>query len=141
MGAHTHSHADFRGKPVALANDLQTNMQHLQRTFGLSNLPFAFPYGTKSSGFYSTQLKQVVQAVGLRCALHTEPEMAHVQGDPFDWGRFNVEPEDNAVTLAGKLTGWFSYWKTKLTRSEQWLIPSLPRAFPVGALRASKLAH
>jgi peptidoglycan/xylan/chitin deacetylase (PgdA/CDA1 family) len=114
LGAHTHTHADFRGKPVALANDLQLNVAALRNTFSVTRLPFAFPYGTKGTGFASPQLVNVVREAGLRSALHTEPELAQLSGDPFDWGRFNVEPEDNAFTLAGKLTGWFSFWKARL---------------------------
>jgi peptidoglycan/xylan/chitin deacetylase (PgdA/CDA1 family) len=134
IGAHTHSHGDFRNKPVALANDLKENMEFLQRTFGLAEIPFAFPYGTKSSGYYSSNLAHVAQECGLRCALHTEPEMANVDGNVFDWGRFNVEPSDTAFTLSGKLTGWFSYWKQRFQTEAAPAVNRVPQSESLAAL-------
>jgi peptidoglycan/xylan/chitin deacetylase (PgdA/CDA1 family) len=118
LGAHTHTHADFRGQPELFRQDLQLNLNALRERFGLFHATFAFPYGTRSSGFTSAALMAVTKELGMLCSLNTEPEPARLQGDIFDWGRFNVEPNDNAATLAGKLTGWFSDVRQRMRHLE-----------------------
>lgn len=108
LGAHTHTHQDFRNRVAEFAADLGKNVYFLRDAFGIERPPFAFPYGTKSTGFAGGALTEAARAAGVSCALNTESVMADVARDPFDWGRFEAESDDTAATLAGKLTGWFS---------------------------------
>lgn len=108
LAAHTHTHQDFRGRPNALADDLRQCRHFLHAHFGLTDLTFAFPYGTKKLGFSGPAMASVVQQQGFLCSLTTEWELARLRADPFDWGRLTAEQSDSAATLAGKLTGWFS---------------------------------
>lgn len=108
FGAHSHTHVDFRGRMEELRSDLRTCLQRLHELFGAGPRSFAFPYGTRETGFAGPPLSPVVREEGLLCAFSTEWERAALQGDPFEWGRFLVEEIDTSATLAGKLTGWYS---------------------------------
>ena len=107
LGAHTHTHQDFRNRPEALGEDLVQNVAELHSRFGLDDATFAFPYGVKRLGFAGPPLNQVAREVGLLCSLSTEPQLVRPTFDPFDWGRFNAEPYDTAASLAAKLQGWY----------------------------------
>lgn len=107
LGAHTHSHDDFRGRPEALREDLVTCLEVLQEKFGLSNATFAFPYGTVSLGYAGGELSQVARDAGLLCSLTTEHGVNRPDSDPFLWRRFPAEQFDTASTLAAKLNGWY----------------------------------
>ena len=106
LAAHTHTHADFRGRPDDLLDDLLTNQQILRERFGVEQATFAFPYGTKADGFSCPVLAAVARAADLTCALTTEGQLVRPSDDPFDWGRFAAEDHDTAATLAAKLDGW-----------------------------------
>jgi peptidoglycan/xylan/chitin deacetylase (PgdA/CDA1 family) len=108
LGTHTHTHDDFRGRPESLRNDLVTSLAFLHERFGLKDATFAFPYGTRRSGFCSPELVQAARDAGVLCSLNTESELASPEQDPFTWGRFTAEDADNASTLAAKLDGWYS---------------------------------
>ena len=108
LGAHTHTHADFRGQREAFASDLRQNLTVLRERFGVEQPAFAFPYGTKIDGFASNELAQAAREVGVTSALTTEAELVRAGDSPFGWGRFPVEDHDTAATLAGKLGGWHS---------------------------------
>ena len=107
LGAHTHTHADFRGRPDALADDLEENLAVLRDRFDIEEPTFAFPYGTKRDGFASPELASVVRQAGARCCLTTQRAIVRSGDNPFDWGRFAAEDHDTAATLAGKLGGWY----------------------------------
>ncbi len=115
LGAHTHTHQDFRNRPEALRDDLIRNMAELKERFDVDDPTFAFPYGVKRLGFAGPPLNEVAREVGLRCSLSTEPELVRPSADPFDWGRFNAEAYDTPASLAAKLQGWYetlrSRWK------------------------------
>jgi peptidoglycan/xylan/chitin deacetylase (PgdA/CDA1 family) len=106
LGAHTHTHSDFRGRRDALADDLRQNLTVLHESFGVEQPAFAFPYGTKIDGFASSDLAQAAREVGVTCSLTSEADIVRTGDSPFDWGRFAVEDHDTAGTLAGKLGGW-----------------------------------
>lgn len=107
LGAHTHTHADFRDRPDALYDDLLICREELRSRFGINNPTFAFPYGTRSLGFSGPLLAEAVRRAGLRCSLTTESELVLPATSPFDWGRFTAEETDTAATLAAKLDGWY----------------------------------
>ena len=109
FGAHTHTHDDFRDRPVAFREDLQTNIDVLKELFGSEDVTFAFPYGTPYLGFADAALTKVAREVGTRCGLTTRGSLIQPDDSPFSWGRFTVFPWDNASTLAAKLGGWYSW--------------------------------
>ncbi len=116
IGAHTHSHEDFRGRPDEFRDDLQLSVDIVRERFGLDEVTFAFPYGSPHSGFAGGQLADAARETGVACALTTEPVLVDPSSDPFHWGRFNAFSWDTSATLAGKLGGWYS-WAPKLRQS------------------------
>lgn len=106
LGAHTHTHADFRGRPEALFADLRENMAVLREQFGVDQPTFAFPYGTKMDGFVSGELASAAREAGVTCCLTTEGRIVRPADSEFDWGRFAAEEHDTARTLAARLGGW-----------------------------------
>jgi len=113
IGAHTHTHRDFRGQLEVFRDDLTTNVEFLRQGFGLCDVSFAFPYGRVSMGFAGGELSKVAREVGVTCALTTECERIGTGDDPFHWGRFNVYDWDTPATLQAKLGGNYS-WAPKL---------------------------
>jgi peptidoglycan/xylan/chitin deacetylase (PgdA/CDA1 family) len=112
LGAHTHTHEDFRGRPQDLHEDLLVCKAELRKRFGQACPTFAFPYGTRSLGFSGPTLAAAARQAGLACSLTTEDEQVFPDSDPFDWGRFTVEQFDSANTLAAKLEGSFTNLKS-----------------------------
>jgi len=108
LGAHTHTHADFRGRPQAFAADLKQNLEVLRETFGVERPAFAFPYGRRHSGFASPELTSAARDAGVLCSLTTEADLVRPGDSPFEWGRFNVDGYDSARTLAARLGGWYT---------------------------------
>jgi peptidoglycan/xylan/chitin deacetylase (PgdA/CDA1 family) len=113
LGAHTHTHQDFRHRPDALQQDLQTNVDLLRSYFGLQDMTFAFPFGRPRLGFASPELMVAARKTGVLCALTMEARVICLESDPFGWGRFNAFSWDSSATLAAKLNGWFE-WAPKL---------------------------
>ncbi|MCA9068872.1 MAG: polysaccharide deacetylase family protein, partial [Planctomycetaceae bacterium] len=111
LGAHTHSHEDFRGRPTDFHQDLLICKQQLKTRFNVENPTFAFPYGTKQTGFSGGELTQSAKETGVSCCLTTEDEQVFPNSDPYDWGRFTAEQSDNGNTLAAKLEGYFTVLK------------------------------
>ena len=108
LAAHTHTHQDFRGRLDELHTDLRTCSAFMREQFGIDQATFAFPYGTKKLGFSGPAMARVVRETGFLCSLTTEWELARLDGDRFDWGRFQVDQLDSPATIAGKLSGWYS---------------------------------
>lgn len=108
LAAHTHTHADFRGKPDELCVDLEKCLEVLHNKFGLEHPTFAFPYGTRHLGFSGPVLEEAAKRAGVCCSLTTESEVVVTGSDPYTWGRFTAEQSDSAATLAVKIDGWFS---------------------------------
>ena len=123
LAAHTHTHQDFRGRLDALRDDVRNCAAFLQENFGLTDATFAFPYGTKRLGFAGETLARVVRESGLLCSLTTEWELARLDGDPFDWGRFQVDQRDSAAILAGKLSGWYGWLRSGARQLSSLLLP------------------
>jgi glycosyltransferase involved in cell wall biosynthesis/peptidoglycan/xylan/chitin deacetylase (PgdA/CDA1 family) len=109
FGAHTHTHEDFRHRPIAFRKDLETNIETLQKLFGRSDVTFAFPYGTPRLGYVDASLTNAARETGVRCALTTHSSLVKPGDSPFAWGRFTVFPWDNSKTLAAKLGGWYGW--------------------------------
>jgi peptidoglycan/xylan/chitin deacetylase (PgdA/CDA1 family) len=107
IGAHTHTHADFRGRPADLGPDLRTCADAVRAWFGPSRVTFAFPFGRRALGYVTDDLLEAARGTGVACALTTEAELVEPGSDPFGWGRFNAYSWDTGATLAAKLGGWY----------------------------------
>lgn len=103
LGAHTHSHQDFRNRPAEFRLDLQRSLDVLREKFGIESPTFSFPYG-----FTSPELTDIVRELGLACSLSVDCRLLTERDDPFHWGRFGASELDTAWTLAAKLDGWYS---------------------------------
>lgn len=122
LGAHTHTHQRFNGRPADLCADLVLCQAALKEKFGVERATFAFPYGRKSRGLAGAPLTDVIRQAGLRCALTTENNLVNLDEDPFDWGRFTIEQRHSARAVAAKLDGWY----TKLRSTGRQVAELLP---------------
>jgi peptidoglycan/xylan/chitin deacetylase (PgdA/CDA1 family) len=113
IGAHTHTHEDFRGRPDAFRSDLLRSVEIVRERFGVDEVTFAFPYGGVKAGFAGKELATVASGAGVTCGLTTTAELVDPKNSTFQWGRLNVCPWDTASTLAAKLDGWYE-WAPKL---------------------------
>jgi peptidoglycan/xylan/chitin deacetylase (PgdA/CDA1 family) len=109
IGAHTHTHADFRGRADEFEQDLRKNVEFLEQQLGLANVPFAFPFGRRDLGYVSDELIEAAKRTNVTCALSTECQLVDVGSDPFTWGRFNVYECDSPRTLRSRLRGWYDW--------------------------------
>jgi peptidoglycan/xylan/chitin deacetylase (PgdA/CDA1 family) len=113
LGAHTHSHQDFRGRADAFGRDLRLNVELLRARFGISTIPFAYPYGSRRRGFAGPDFQTAAREAGVTCGLTTQAVLVDPASDQYQWGRFNVFSWDTSATLAAKLAGWYS-WTNRL---------------------------
>jgi peptidoglycan/xylan/chitin deacetylase (PgdA/CDA1 family) len=102
LGSHTHTHAVFRNRPEALANDLATSLGVLRLRFGLADATFAFPFGIAG-----LSLCAAARQAGVLCGLTTETALVEPGTAPFGWGRFGIDESDSARTIAARLDGWY----------------------------------
>jgi peptidoglycan/xylan/chitin deacetylase (PgdA/CDA1 family) len=123
IGAHTHTHEDFRGRPDEFQQDLQLSVDIVRERFDPPAMMFAFPYGGTHNGFAGDELVDAARATGVACGLTTECGLVDPQTDPFRWGRFNAFPWDSSRTLAAKLADWYA-WAPRLRKR---LSGQLPR--------------
>jgi peptidoglycan/xylan/chitin deacetylase (PgdA/CDA1 family) len=112
VGTHTHTHADFRGRPDALRRDLATSLALLDEHLGSRARPFAFPFGDVRSGFATPTLADEARALGAWCALTTEIAAVDSATDPFAIGRIEAVGSDTPATLEAKLRGWYGWMNT-----------------------------
>jgi peptidoglycan/xylan/chitin deacetylase (PgdA/CDA1 family) len=115
FGAHTHTHADFRGRPEEFRLDLQQSVDIVRERFDRETVTFAFPFGNRRLGFASEELVAAAKKTGVACGLTTESVLVDTRTDPFTWGRFNAFAWDSGATLSAKLGGWYD-WAPKLYR-------------------------
>ncbi|MFH5803358.1 polysaccharide deacetylase family protein [Alienimonas sp. DA493] len=116
LGAHTHTHQDFRGRPELFAADVAECCRVLRNRYGVERPALAFPYGTRERGFSGGELKAAAERTPVRCGLTTADESIRIGADPFDLGRFTATAADTAATLAAKLDGRFGALKRLLGR-------------------------
>lgn len=109
VGAHTHTHQDFRTRPHDFARDLNVGIEQLQNRFCEGELPFAFPYGIPRLGFANQQLMEHVRDAELTCGLTTGSHTNACDCSPFGWGRFHVFEHDTAASLSAKLDGYYQW--------------------------------
>ena len=116
LGAHTHTHQDFRGRPREFAADVRACCGVLRREFGVERPAFAFPYGTPERGFSRGVLAEALRTTPVRAAVTTADERVRADSDVFDLGRFTATEFDTAATLAAKLDGRFEAVKRLTAR-------------------------
>ena len=117
IGAHTHTHQDFRNRPAEFAVDLQRSVEILQDRYDVCHLPFAFPYGSPRLGFSAEPLMNAVRGCRLTCGLTTGSHTNGRSTSPFGWGRFHVFQHDTPLSLEARITGaceWLPRIKNKL---------------------------
>ena len=112
VGAHTHTHGDFRDRPDAFEADLRENVAWLAE-LGVERPPFAFPYGRTAYGYAGGELSQRARQSGVRCGLTTDAEAPAWDADPFAFPRINAYSWDTGRTLAAKLRGHYA-WAPRL---------------------------
>jgi peptidoglycan/xylan/chitin deacetylase (PgdA/CDA1 family) len=108
IGAHTHTHRNFRGDPRGLQQDLRDCLEFLQLQLAIKAAAFAFPFGVADP-----ELLEVARRAGVLCALTCEEELVNPQSEPFGWGRFGVAEYDTPSTLAACLGGLYSELRRK----------------------------
>jgi peptidoglycan/xylan/chitin deacetylase (PgdA/CDA1 family) len=123
LGAHTHTHRDFRNRPEEFLSDLEQCVEFLRHEFALTRIPFAFPFGSPGRGFAGTALARAARRAGVACGLTTDPMLVDPRSDPFTWGRFNAFAWDNSASLAAKLDGWYSWAPLCKRRIASWCRP------------------
>lgn len=110
LGAHTHSHGDWRGQPEKFQADMAQSVEIVKQQFQLSDVSCAFPYGGTRLGHAGGAMALAAKASGACCALTTDGELVDpLVDDPFNWGRFIVFSWDTAATIAAKLAGWYGW--------------------------------
>lgn len=122
LGCHTHTHADFRGRPDALASDVEQSLDFLKHRLGVENPSFSYPFGVPQLGFADPILADVVRRAGCSFALQIGNSLVDDATDPFHLGRFDVPSTGSGRSLAGKLDGW-----SQVLRSV-WRLMRKPRA-------------
>jgi peptidoglycan/xylan/chitin deacetylase (PgdA/CDA1 family) len=106
FGSHTHTHEDFRERPVAFRNNVRSSIRHLRREFGIRKPTLSLPYGIINEGFAGEEYSFTSAEEGAICCLTTEEELISPDSSGFGWGRFIAEQHDTAATLRVKLGGW-----------------------------------
>jgi peptidoglycan/xylan/chitin deacetylase (PgdA/CDA1 family) len=105
LGAHTHTHANFQGDPVAFEDDMRECMAVLRSRFAVTEATFAFPFGKSRLGYNVQEFVDAAERLGIRCALTTEPQLVRSDSGRYGWGRFEATQADTARTLAACLDG------------------------------------
>lgn len=106
IGAHTHTHADFRDDVEGFEQDLRHCHGILKQKLGIDQPLFSYPFGNPDLGFNNAQLAGVARSLGCRCGLQVGNGLVRPTTDIFQWSRFDVASGDTGRSLAGKLDGW-----------------------------------
>lgn len=114
LGSHTHSHRNFLQRAEEFRADLACSFAVLRDEFGVESPSFSYPFGA-----IDPDLDGVVRHSGASCALTSFERCVASDDDPFAWGRFNVEYDDDGATLTAKLDGRYSALCNKVRR---WLV-------------------
>lgn len=101
IGAHTHSHEKFLGRPNDFRRDMRQCLDILRERFGVERPSFAFPYG-----YLSPELVEVARQVGVSCAVTTRARRVLPHESEFAWGRIWADAHDSPTMLAGKMS-WY----------------------------------
>ena len=101
VGAHTHTHRNFRGDPRGLQQDLRDCLEFLQLQLAVKVAAFAFPFGIADPDLFD-----VARRAGVLCALTTDEKLVNPQSEPFRRSRFGGAARmQTPSTLAACLGG------------------------------------
>ena len=114
VGAHTHTHRAFSGRPEAFARDLSANLAWLRETLGVERPPFAYPYGRTAFGLAGGALACAALRLGVSATYTTDGGPVPAGRPPVDWPRITAYSTDTATTLDAKLLGRFA-WTLRLS--------------------------
>lgn len=129
LGAHTHTHGDFRNRPIEFAQDLADCLEVLSVDLGIDRPMLALPYGCRSQGTAGPMFSQIAEQVGCSTCLSTESGVLRLSDDPYTWGRIEASSRDTAATLAAKLDGWGDQVRATLRVAKRAWAGSLPSPF------------
>ncbi len=115
LGSHTHTHADFRGQPQLMEDEVRTSLDVLHSRFGLEKAAFAYPFGAVDAG-----LVAAVRRAGATCALTTANNLVRPESDLFAWGRITTVQSDTPQMLAAALEGRYEHLRTAWRRLRRW---------------------
>jgi len=102
LGAHTHTHGDFRGQPDRMEAEVRTSLDVLRSRFGVRQAGFAYPFGA-----VDPDLTEAVCRAGATCGLTTANDLVAPSADRFAWGRLTPLQSDTPRMLAAALEGWY----------------------------------
>lgn len=124
LGAHTHTHADFRLAKDAFENDLRTCCDALQQRFGIEHPAVTFPFGVPELGFADSVFSDAARRLGCSGAFQIGNRLANRLDSLFNIPRFDVASHESGSTLAAKLdgryerlTGWLRSGNQMIRRS------------------------
>ena len=117
VGAHTHTHRNFRGDPRGLQQDLRDCLEFLQLQLAVKAAAFSFPFGIADPDLFD-----VARRAGVLCALTNDEKLVNPQSEPFGWSRFGVEEYDTPSTLAACLGGLYSDLNSVVRRYSPWVV-------------------
>ena len=115
VGAHSHTHRDFRLCPQTFRADVAEGVRILEERLGVEPATFAFPYGAPQLGFCRESWQKELYGMGFRCGLTTASHTNRLSSSPFGWGRFHVFDHDTPGSLSARLDGWYE-WLPNLRR-------------------------
>jgi peptidoglycan/xylan/chitin deacetylase (PgdA/CDA1 family) len=99
-GAHTHSHPQLDTLPFAAAQDeIVRSKKLLEDRLGKAVFSFAYPYG-----YYTAQVRGVVQEAGYTSACAVRHVMSSATDDPFALARLMVRADTTVKEFAALLT-------------------------------------
>ncbi len=120
IGAHTHTHQDFRNNIEHFRGDLKQCLEFLRQQFSIDRPSFAYPFGDPQSGFASVELADIAAQLECKCAVQTGNRCVRATDDLFHIPRFDVAPCDNGASLAAKLDGWSECLRNSLKSLRNW---------------------
>jgi peptidoglycan/xylan/chitin deacetylase (PgdA/CDA1 family) len=126
IGSHTHTHRNFRGKPVELRHDLATSLALLEAQLGPGLRTFSFPYGSSRGRFADAAVVESARSCGVTCSLTTEIALVDPMTSPFTWGRLEVVDTDTSAIIKAKLDGWYA-WMGAARQAYRHVLPVLGR--------------
>jgi peptidoglycan/xylan/chitin deacetylase (PgdA/CDA1 family) len=105
LGAHTHTHADFRHAKEAFEADLAACCQVLRNRFGISRPAVTFPFGVPEMGFADRTFSDAAHRLGCSGAFQIGNRLVNRNDSLFNIPRFDVAAHETGATLAAKLDG------------------------------------
>ena len=112
FGGHSHTHTILSVMPYDMAHeDIRINKLRLESMTHRNVDLYAYPNG--GEGDFENGHKRAIKNLGYKGAFSLTQRRSSVYSDPMDISRFNVAPEDTALSLTVRCTG-ISYLLNRL---------------------------